>query len=122
MVKENGKWHLIDTEGNSLGDGEYANAKAPESNGYIAVANGEGKWGYINSEGELVIDYQYKDALSFSNGLGAVKIVDNWGYISAGNSLVIEDLWSSASPFHGGIAQVGFADRISLITLKYYEE
>ncbi len=122
MVKEDGWWHMIDTEGNPVGDSRYVNAKAPESGGYIAVADSEGKWGYINREGELVIDYQYNDALSFSNGLGAVQRVNDWGYVSTHNVLVIEENLTSATPFHNGIAQVSFADGISLISLKYFED
>ena len=122
MVKENGKWYLMDTEGNHVGETGYAKAKAPESGGYIAVADDSGRWGYIDREGALVIDYQYQDALSFSNGLAAVRLVNDWGYISKKNVLVIEDFWSDAYPFHNGIAQVGFSGGISLLTLNYLEE
>lgn len=122
MVKTDGLWHMIDTEGHVIGEGRYADAKAPESDGYIAVADENGKWGFIDRDGEMVIDYQYSDAFSFSDGLGAVRIVNSWGYISTDNVLVIEQAMTSAKPFHNGIAQVGFVGGVSLITLKYYED
>ena len=121
MVKENGKWHLIDTEGNRIGEQEFDNAKAPESNGYIAVANNDGRWGYIDRNGELIIDYQYNDAKSFSQKLGAVQSVNDWCYISIYNEKVIDEPLQAAEPFHNGIAQAETCEGMSLIKLKYFE-
>ncbi len=120
MVKKDGSWVLVDTSGSPVSDGRYADAKAPESEGYIAVADSTGRWGYINSEGELVIDFQYADAKSFSDGLGAVLIAGSWGYISDRNEQVIEGMFTGAQPFHNGIAQVEIVGSAALITLKYY--
>lgn len=122
MVKTNGLWYLVDTKGNQISETGYANAKAPESNGYIAVANTEGMWGYIDQKGNLVIDFQYINALSFSQHLAAVQIGSNWGYISEKNKLVIEQFIKEAQPFHNGIAQVRFADGMGLLELEYFEE
>lgn len=122
MVKENGSWHLIDTEGNRIGEENYADAKAPESDEYIAIADATGKWGYIDQEGNQVIPCQYVDAKSFSNHVGAVLSVTNWGYISEKNEVVIEQQYQSAQPFHKGVAQAGLLDGVALIQLKYYEE
>lgn len=121
MVKENGKWHLIDIEGNRIGEQEFDNAKAPESNGYIAVANNDGRWGYIDRNGELIIDYQYNDAKSFSQKLGAVQSVNDWCYISIYNEKVIDEPLQAAEPFHNGIAQAETCEGMSLIKLKYFE-
>lgn len=122
MVKMGDKWYLIDMEGNKVSEQGFAGAKAPESSGYIAVANAEGMWGFIDQQGKEVISCQYSDALSFSNHLGAVKIVDNWGYISESNVLVIEENLEDAQPFHNGVAQAKFIDGEALIKLSYFEE
>lgn len=121
MVCENGKWCMIDVEGNRVGDEGYANAKAPESEGFVAVCNEQGLWGYINRDGMQVIEFQYKDARSFSNHLGAVKEIDEWEYVSENNAVVIEGPFYGARPFHNGIAQADTADGIILVTLKYFE-
>lgn len=121
MVKENGMWHLIDTEGKKIGDSEFDNAKAPESSGYIAVADEQDNWGYIDHDGTLIIDYQYRDAKSFSNKLGAVQSVNDWGYISESNEKVIDEPLQSAEPFHNGIAQADTAEGMALIKLEYFE-
>lgn len=122
MVKENGRWHLIDNEGNAVVTEAFAYAKAPESSGYIAVADENQRWGFIDREGKLVIDYRYYDAYSFSNGLAAVQTAADWGYISASGELVIDLLYESAMPFHDGVAQAKLAGQIQFIELKYYEE
>lgn len=122
MVKTGGKWYLIDTEGNKISESGFDDAKAPESSGYIAVANADGMWGFIDQKGQEVIACQYQDALSFSNHLAAVKIVDTWGYISEGNVLVIDEVLEAAKPFHNGIAQAKFIDGAVLIRLSYFEE
>ena len=122
MVKSGGLWYLIDVEGNRVCETGFADAKAPESFNYIAVADENGKWGFIDRSGKLVIDYQYKDARSFSNHLAAVRVVDTWGYISEGNELVIAEPLENAMPFHNYIAQAVFSGQASLITLEYKTE
>lgn len=121
MAKLNGLWYLIDIEGNKVSETGFANAKAPESANYIAVADENDKWGFIDRQGQLVIDFQYDDAFSFSNHLAAVKIVNTWGYISERNEMVIEEPLESALPFHNYIAQAKFLGDAALITLEYKE-
>lgn len=119
MVKIGGLWYLIDVEGNQVCDTGFADAKAPESSNYIAVADGNGRWGFIDRSGQLVIEYQYNDAWSFSNHLAAVRVVDTWGYISERNELVIAESLDSAMPFHNHTAQAVFLGEAALITLEY---
>lgn len=122
MAKLNGLWYLIDLEGNKVCETGFADAKAPESANYIAVADENDKWGFIDRQGQQVIDFQYDDAFSFSNHLAAVKIVNTWGYISEQNKMVIEEPLDGALPFHNYIAQVKFLDNAALITLEYKED
>lgn len=119
MVKTGGLWYLIDVEGNKVCETGFADAKAPESSNYIAVADGNGRWGFIDRSGQLVIEYQYNDAWSFSNHLAAVRVVDTWGYISERNELVIAEPLDSAMPFHNHTAQAVFLGEAVLITLEY---
>lgn len=121
MVKKDGEWYLVDSNGKRLTESGFADAKAPESfNGYIAVADKNGKWGFIDRGGSLVIPYQYDDAYSFSDNVAAVKDSDgNWNYISEDNTVVIEINASQAYPFNAGLAPVKISDMFSLIELKY---
>lgn len=122
MVKKDGKWILVDTQGEQVSSQSFVDAKAPESGDYIAVANEDGKWGFIDRKGELMIDYQYKDASSFSDQLAAVKIVDTWGYISKKGELVIDETFTAAKPFHNGRAQALLAGYEAMVELSYFEE
>lgn len=122
MVKKDGSWQLIDTTGAKIGTATFANAKAPEAAGYIAVADESGKWGFINREGEMVIDCQYSDAKSFSNQLAAVCIADSWGYIDKKNELAIEAQFQAAEPFYNGKAIVQLGDYKSIIQLQFCDE
>ena len=121
MVKSGGKWQLIDVNGAPVTADTYSDAKAPESDGYIAVANDAGKWGFIDHSGKLVIDYQYKDAKSFSDNVAPVKSIDTWGYISAKNKMVIENIYDEAYPFQDGIARVKLGDYMALLHLDYID-
>ena len=122
MVKYSVQWYLIGKSVEKLSQTGFADAKAPESGGYIAVCNDKGLWGYIDRSGNLVIDYQYSDARSFSNGLGAVKIAGKWGYISERGELVIDAVYEDAQPFRNGVTQVKLPDGIALLHLDYFEE
>ena len=121
MVKTGESWYFINTDGERLCENGFAEAKAPESSGYIAVGNGE-KWGFMDETGKVVIEYQYEDALSFSEGLGAVKIGDKWNYISERNVRVIDQEFAEAKPFHNKIAQAEITGKAALIELEYVEK
>ena len=122
MVKKNGRWTMINTAGEEMISETFSDAKAPESEGLIAVADESGKWGFINNKGELVIDYQYYDASSFSCDMAAVMVVNNWGYISAQNVRVIEDDYLFAEPFHNGVAVVNTYDgTAAFIKQRYFD-
>ncbi len=122
FVKMDGKWYLINTKGEKVCEKGFDGAKAPESSGYIAVADASGKWGFINQKGEEVIKCTYSDAYSFSNHVAAVKKANDWVYISENNQVVIKEVMTKAMPFHNGVAQIEFAGSAALIKLKYFEE
>ena len=123
MVKIGGKWHLVDTEGKDIIQDTFDYAKAPESDGLIAVANSDGLWGFINDKGELKIDYQYYDAYSFSDNVAAVQIYnDSWIYISKFNVPISEEQFEEAKPFHGGVGHVYEDGTAQLIIFRYYDE
>ena len=89
IVKENDSYHLVNSKGKRVGEETFEAAKAFTKAGYAAVCK-NGKWGFVNEKGELVIDYQYEDALSFSNGYAAVKKDGKWGYIDTENTMAVD--------------------------------
>lgn len=66
-----------------------------------------GLWGFMDETGKLVIPYYWKDAHSFTEGLGGVKdSTDLYGFIDTAGTLVIPCQWKLASGFRDGIAYV----------------
>lgn len=125
MVKESdGLWYAIDVNGNHIIADGFADAKAPEGdNAPIAVANQAGMWGYININGEQIIDFQYYDAYSFSQNVGAVMLYnDEWSYVSEKGNIVIQSRFVKALPFHNGNAFTVEADGTSEILSLVYSD
>ena len=104
----------------------YEDARPFTDDGWAAVKK-NGKWGFINTSGEIMIDYQFEDALSFSQHLAAVKVsineekteqdgrgetgrqngqTEHWGYISLYGKIVIEPVFLQAKSFAYGYAPV----------------
>lgn len=104
FVKEQGKYHLIDKKGKSIGELEFDNARCFSKEGCAAVCK-DGKWGFVNSEGDLIIGYQYEDAQSFHNGFAAVCKEGKWGYIDEDGNLVVEPQFELVTP----ISDIGTA-------------
>lgn len=119
MVKREGRWHLINTKGEDVIEATFADARAPESDQYIAVADESGKWGFIDYNGELKIPYQYQDARSFSDGMAAIMQGGRWKYISMRNTVVADEDMTEALPFHNGKAIVKKTDCMAIIRMQY---
>lgn len=82
------------------------------------------RYGYIDKQGNMAIEPRFKNALSFSEGLAAVKIDGKWGYISQSGKIVIEPRFESAYSFSEGLAKVaidynyGFIDTTGRIVVE----
>ena len=53
------------------------------------VCDQNGFWGYYDKDGNSVIEFKYKDALPFSEGLAAVNDGTGWGFINEQGVAVI---------------------------------
>lgn len=71
---------------------------------YLIPARNTGRWGYIDRNGAWIIPARYAEALSFSEGLAAVKFYDKWGYIDRRGDWVIEPVFWDAKSFSEGLA------------------
>ncbi len=91
------------------------------------------KWvgcGFINKNAKLVVDFNYKEALPFSEGLAAVRRNKTWGYIDSKGKLKIKDKYDKVYSFSEGLALVNGNDNwtfidpndIIIISLKSYTE
>lgn len=48
-----------------------------------------GSWGYVDVDGQMVIPPQYDRALSFQEGMAAVKKGDGWGFINKEGNIIV---------------------------------
>jgi len=108
-------WGFIDPTGTIVYEAQDWGYCRGFSEGMAAVCIGdpngeEALWGYIGLDGQWVIEPQFKDALSFSEGLAAVNFGEEtrpeWGYITPAGELVIEAIYESAGQFSEGLAPV----------------
>ena len=64
------------------------------------------KWGYCDNTGRWVIQARFDRALSFSEGLAAVRLNGKFGYINASGEIVIPYRFDNALSFAEGLAAV----------------
>ncbi len=75
--------------------------------GMIPVKKGV-RWGYLDTTGREVIEFKYRYARRFSEGLAAVQdTLGKWGYVDRQGHEVIAPQFSFAQAFHCGVAKVG---------------
>ena len=123
---------LIDRNGRVIVPAEYDDVQYP-TDGMILVKNNE-LHGYYDTSGKKVIDFQYRAASGFNEGVAVVAIdfdsnYIGYGYIDKSNRLVIAADFEYAFPFEEGYAIVKQYDRYGMIdhngkkvlTTKYME-
>ena len=101
VCNKDGLWGFIDTQGSVIGDVRWQSVE-PYSEGLALVCDESGRYGYIDLDGAI--------AISFSEGLAAVKKGNDWKYIDSANGVVIEPLYAQAMSFEKGRADVYKAD------------
>ncbi|MBO9562853.1 MAG: SEL1-like repeat protein [Niastella sp.] len=73
----------------------------------LATFKKDSLYGYMDKNGTVIIKPEYKNALSFSEGLAAVLTNNGlWGYINKKGELIIKPAYFSASAFNEGVAVV----------------
>lgn len=106
FVKEDGKYKMIDLEGNDIGNEKFDSVKPFVGGEYAAVMK-DGKWGFVDNKGEIKIKCEYDDADSFSMQYAPVMKDGKWGYIDKQNELVFDYQFDGAKQFtDDGIAPV----------------
>ena len=61
-----------------------------------------------------VIPFAYDQAMSFSEGLAAIRENDKWGFIDRKGTVVVSVQYKSVQPFSGGYAIV-LTDKVSIL-------
>ena len=120
IASVSGKYGIYDESGKSHCD--FAAADMDIYMGEeIAYKDSNGKWGFVNNDGKTVIEPKFDEAMSFSNGLAAVRSGDKWGFIDDSGELVIDYKYSDGGYFtNNGICFVGLSDeQMHMISLRF---
>lgn len=86
---------------------------------YYTIEKKQPRYGFANIEGEKVIPPLYYDATYFSEGLAAVKGVENkWGYIDKTGTVIIPAVFDSARVFINEHATVAVENKWGIIDMR----
>ncbi len=98
------------------------------SDGLAPVRKGDyfnGTWGYIDKEGKTVIDFKFRSANCFYEGIACVKTTDEkYGYIDKTGKFIIEARFEKGYDFSEGLAAVkingkwGYIDTTGRIVIQ----
>jgi tetratricopeptide (TPR) repeat protein len=97
IVKEAGKYYLVDVNGKRLNDSAYDDARA-FNDATLAAVDKNGKWIFVDTEGKEYDLGKFKMAQSFSHGLAGVRIGNSWGYIDMQGEVVVECQFADVRP------------------------
>ena len=100
----------------SLREVDWVEIYIEEMARYYTTEKRQKRYGFANMQGEKVIQPIYYDATPFSEGLAAVKGLDNkWGYIDKSGTVIIPANFDGAKVFSGEIAPAAVGDKWGLI-------
>lgn len=114
LVKNNGLFSYVNTNGEKLFEGKTWLDANPFSEGMALVQNG-GLYGFINLKGEEVIPPQFEEGGSFYGGLAAAKQDGLWGYIDQTGAWKIEAEYEDLKDFSFGYAAVSKGNKWGFI-------
>lgn len=107
-----GKWALIDEDGNFRGDLRFEEIE-DFANGF-ACAKKDNKFGFIDHSGEFVIAPRFDKACSFHDNLARVWIRERCGVIDKSGNFVLNPTYSSIDEFEEGTARAS-VDGVNLL-------
>jgi len=117
-VRVGDRWGFIDKTGEFVISPAFSDARPFSSDGYAAVAIGEGvseqKWGLIDKSGEIVVPIEYGMLWLAGEGLVAVRVGDRetgkYGFIDFKGRWIVNPTLSNPPSFSMGLAPVKVED------------
>lgn len=107
IVKQNGKYGVINNNFNIVIDCQYNNLKKISNNLYAACNGNGSNWGIIDLSNNVIADFIYYDIGCFSNGLAPVRMdLYNGAYINESGKIVFCSQFSMVYDFSDGVACV----------------
>ena len=94
VVKENGKWKIVDTVGGSYLSDKFTDVKS--INGNIAVITKDGKYGLVSiTDEETLLDTKYQEIKYATNDRYIVKLNDKYGIVDSTGESLIENKYNN---------------------------
>lgn len=97
-AKKDGKWGVIDAEGNTVVAPKYTDLRFNDQG--LSPALWDGKWGLVNYKGEEVLPNKYEDMMT-NNRLGyPAKLNGKWGLVNKGGQEISEFKYDEVEPLN----------------------
>lgn len=114
VVKENGKWHMINAEGKAVNNTEYDEVKLYDNGEYLydglMLASINGKYALYTQDGEKKYDIPGENADKyFGQPIAFQDENGKWGFVDKGN-IVISPQYDEAKSFSSNVAAVRIGD------------
>src|SRR6185295_19453307 len=83
------------------------------------------QFGFIDKTGTMIIKPQFQWAVTFHEGLAAVKLAGKWGFIDKNGNWIINPEYDKAEPFSEGLAAValngkwGYIDKNGKLVIEH---
>ena len=114
-VKADGKWGLINTNGETIIKPQYDDIR--EFNDGFGYFKKSGKWGLVDKSGNEVFEPIFSSILMIREGMALVKIDGKYGFADLINRKILTSVYEKAHVFSEGLAAVkinvkwGFIDK-----------
>ena len=127
-VKQNGKWKLIDCQGNVVCDTVFDDIKLYEDGSYTyrggMVASVNGSYNLYSAKGELETEWSASDADVYLGGWVAFcDATGKWGYVDTKGNITVPPEYDEAKSFCTGVGAVekegrwGYIDETSQVVI-----
>jgi len=101
--KQNGKWGILDREGNVLTEAKFDMLNQYHEN--FMVFGVDDMWGYLDNTGKVLINARFPLAWDFKNGLARIFTDKGIGYMNKEGKLILVTNSYEARDFHNGLAR-----------------
>ena len=101
-AKRNGKWGVINDNGDVIIDFAYTDCHEEISDGLWSVKNNP-SWGAVDAKNKVIISFEYDELGSFKDGIYPAKKDGYWGVVSNKNEKMIPFEYDEIGIFNNGL-------------------
>lgn len=117
IVKQNGKYFLIDSDGIKVLDKGYLALYRDVSTGNVLYME-DSLWGFMDGDGEILTEPLYDKVIESSEGIFTVKKNDMYGYVDSEGKEITDIKFKAATPYSQGLGVVKLDDKWGVIDMR----